>query len=37
MIAILMLIFFIRMMMEDLRISIFSDTGIPFSLHNIII
>lgn len=37
MIAILMLIFFIRMMMEDLRISIVSDTGIPFSLHNIII
>jgi len=36
MIAILLLIFFIRMM-EDLRISIVSDTGIPFSLHNIFI
>lgn len=35
MIAIL-LIFFIRMM-EDLRISLVSDTGIPFSLHNIFI
>ena len=35
MIAILLLIF-IRMM-EDLRISIVSDTGIPFSLHNIFI